>query len=63
MNPTYGSIMRSIGNIAEENLASSRTLRLLRKRGNQNKNKQYLDSNINSYLSTAKKEAWKIKGT
>ena len=63
VNPKYGSIMRNVGEIAEENLASSRTLRLLRKRGNLDKNKQYLDNSINSYLNTAKKDAWEIKGS
>lgn len=63
VNPKYGSIMRNVGEIAEENLASSRTLRILRKRGNPDKNKQYLDNSINSYLNTAKKDSWEIKGS
>jgi glycosyltransferase involved in cell wall biosynthesis len=39
------------------------SLRILRKRGNPDKNKQYLDNSINSYLNTAKKDSWEIKGS
>ena len=59
INPYYKAIASKVGEIAEENLANSRTLHILRRKTGVNK--KSLDDSLNTYVVDSRKIVPKIK--